>query len=35
MAYIPADATAFAVFDMQKLGADSFVAGDGLTVVFF
>jgi hypothetical protein len=40
MANIPVDATAFAVFDMQELNADSFdaalaEAGDELAVVFF
>ncbi|WGS50494.1 thioredoxin family protein [Paraburkholderia sp. D15] len=40
MANLPVDATAFAVFDMQELGAESFdaelaEAGDDLAVVFF
>jgi hypothetical protein len=40
MANLPVDSTAFAVFDMQELSADSFdaglaEAGDDLAVVFF
>jgi hypothetical protein len=40
MVNIPVDATAFAVFDMQELSAESFDAslagaGDDLAVVFF
>jgi hypothetical protein len=40
MANLPVDATAFAVFEMQELGAESFdsaleAAGDELAVVFF